>query len=35
MKAKKVSNSRTKMSEMVLPNDANPLGILLGGRLIF
>jgi len=30
-----VSYSRTKMTEVVLPNDTNPLGILLGGRLLY
>ncbi len=31
---KKVSVSRSEMTEVVLPNDANPLGFLLGGRLM-
>jgi acyl-CoA hydrolase len=30
-----VNRSRTKMTEVVLPNDTNPLGILLGGRLLY
>jgi acyl-CoA hydrolase len=29
-----VSDSVSEMSEIVLPNDANPLGALLGGRLM-
>jgi acyl-CoA hydrolase len=31
---KKVKNRKVKMTEIVLPNDSNPLGILLGGRLL-
>ena len=31
---RKVSFSRSEMTEVVLPNDANPLGFLLGGRLM-
>lgn len=31
---KPVSASRTEMTEVVLPNDANPLGFLLGGRIL-
>ncbi|MBI3483837.1 MAG: acyl-CoA thioesterase [Acidobacteria bacterium] len=31
---RKVSVSRSEMTEVVLPNDANPLGFLLGGRLM-
>jgi acyl-CoA hydrolase len=31
---KKVSESRSEMAEVVLPNDANPLGFLLGGRVM-
>jgi acyl-CoA hydrolase len=34
MKAKKVSESCTVMCEMVMPNDANTLGNLRGGKLI-
>src|SRR5436189_6240267 len=34
MKARSVSESRSEMAEVVLPNDANPLGNLLGGRLM-
>jgi len=29
-----VSDSQSEMTEIVLPNDANPLGSLLGGRLM-
>lgn len=29
-----VSASRTEMLEVVLPNDANPLGFILGGRVM-
>ncbi|HEX8815003.1 MAG TPA: acyl-CoA thioesterase [Terriglobales bacterium] len=29
-----VSDSQSEMAEIVLPNDANPLGSLLGGRLM-
>src|SRR5215469_12621195 len=29
-----VSDSKSEMIELVLPNDANPLGALLGGRLM-
>lgn len=29
-----VAESQSEMAEMVLPNDANPLGNLLGGRLM-
>jgi acyl-CoA hydrolase len=31
---KPVSESRSEMIELVLPNDTNPLGALLGGRLM-
>jgi acyl-CoA hydrolase len=34
MQGKKVSESRSEMSEVVLPNDANPLGNILGGRVM-
>jgi acyl-CoA hydrolase len=34
LKAKKVSESKTIMTEMVMPNDANPLGNLMGGNLL-
>ena len=29
-----VSESKSEMTEIVLPNDTNPLGVLLGGRLL-
>ena len=29
-----VKASQSEMAEIVLPNDANPLGALLGGRLM-
>jgi acyl-CoA hydrolase len=31
---KKISESRTVMTEMVMPNDANPMGNLMGGYLM-
>src|ERR1700761_9605190 len=31
---RKVADSRSEMTELVLPNDANTLGNLLGGRLM-
>lgn len=34
MKAKKPSDSETIMTEVVCPNDTNPMGILQGGRLV-
>ena len=34
MKAKKVSESLTVMTEIVLPNDTNTLGNLMGGKLL-
>ena len=34
MKAKKTSDSFTIMSEMIMPNDTNPLGNLMGGNLM-
>src|SRR4029077_508887 len=33
--AKPISASRSEMVEAVLPNDANPLGNMLGGRVMF
>lgn len=33
-KKKKVSESRTTMTEMVMPNDTNPIGNLMGGNLM-
>jgi len=32
--AKKVNDSRTTMTELVMPNDTNPLGNLMGGNLM-
>jgi acyl-CoA hydrolase len=32
--ARPVRDSQSEMAEIVLPNDANPLGALLGGRLM-
>lgn len=34
MKDKKSIDSRTIMSEMIMPNDTNPLGNLMGGNLM-
>jgi acyl-CoA hydrolase len=34
LKPKPVRESQSEMSELVLPNDANPLGALLGGTLM-
>jgi acyl-CoA hydrolase len=34
MQGKKVSESRTIMTEMVMPNDTNPMGNLMGGNLM-
>jgi acyl-CoA hydrolase len=34
MMARPVRESQSEMAEVVLPNDANPLGALLGGRLM-
>jgi len=34
MKAKRVEESRTIMTEMVMPNDTNPLNNLMGGNLM-
>ena len=34
MKPKKVSESKTVMTEMIMPNDTNPLGNLMGGNLM-
>lgn len=33
-KTKKVQNSRTIMTEMIMPNDTNALGNLMGGNLL-
>jgi acyl-CoA hydrolase len=34
MHAKKVNDSRTIMTEMIMPNDTNPMGNLMGGNLL-
>ena len=34
MQEKKTSDSFTIMSEMIMPNDTNPLGNLMGGNLM-
>ncbi len=34
LRDKKVSESRTTMTELVMPNDTNPLGNLMGGNLM-
>ncbi len=34
MKEKKVSESQTTMTEMIMPNDTNPIGNLMGGNLM-
>src|SRR6266545_8351755 len=34
MMPRPVSDSQSEMNEIVLPNDTNPLGALLGGRLM-
>jgi len=34
MKEKKVSESKTVMTEMIMPNDTNPIGNLMGGNLM-
>ena len=34
LKPRPVADSVSEMAELVLPNDANPLGALLGGRLM-
>jgi len=34
LKEKRVSESRTIMTEMIMPNDTNPLGNLMGGNLM-
>ncbi|MBA3912582.1 MAG: acyl-CoA thioesterase [Acidobacteriales bacterium] len=34
LKPRPISESQSEMAEIVLPNDANPLGALLGGRLM-
>lgn len=34
MEGKKISESETTMTEMIMPNDTNPLGNLMGGYLM-
>src|SRR3954465_14833480 len=34
LKPRAVAESQSEMAEVILPNDANPLGNLLGGRLL-
>ena len=34
MRAKKVNESRTTMTELIMPNDTNPLDNLMGGNLM-
>jgi len=34
MRAKKVNESKTTMTEMIMPNDTNPLDNLMGGNLM-
>ena len=34
MNEKKVSDSKTIMTEMIMPNDTNPIGNLMGGNLL-
>ncbi|MEM9991185.1 MAG: acyl-CoA thioesterase [Bacteroidota bacterium] len=34
LRAKRVTESATTMSEMIMPNDTNPLGNLMGGNLL-
>lgn len=34
LKSKRVSESKTVMTEMVMPNDTNPMGNLMGGNLL-
>ncbi len=34
MKGKKTSESKTIMTEMIMPNDTNPIGNLMGGNLL-
>ena len=35
MEAKKAHESYTEMNELVLPNDTNTFGNLMGGRLLY
>lgn len=34
LKPKKVADSKAVMTEMVMPNDTNPMGNLMGGNLL-
>ncbi len=34
LKGKKISESKTIMTELIMPNDTNPLGNLMGGNLM-
>ena len=34
LNGKKISESKTIMTEMVMPNDTNPMGNLMGGNLM-
>ena len=34
LKGKKVSESQTVMTEMIMPNDTNPMDNLMGGNLL-
>ena len=34
IKPKRVAESKTIMTEMVMPNDTNPMGNLMGGNLL-
>jgi len=34
MREKKVADSKTVMTEMIMPNDTNPIGDLMGGNLL-
>ncbi len=34
MEAKRINESKTIMTEMIMPNDTNPLGNLMGGNLL-
>jgi acyl-CoA hydrolase len=34
LKAKKVADSKTVMTELIMPNDTNPMGNLMGGYMM-
>lgn len=34
IRGKKIADSRTVMTEMIMPNDTNPMGNLMGGNLL-